>query len=58
MEKFNQSKYIQEYRKENKKQFNVDLNKEEAEELDRLLKEKGMTKVEFVRKAIEELKKK
>ncbi len=58
MEKFNQSKYIQEYRKENKKQFNVDLNKDEAEELDRLLKEKGMTKVEFVRKAIEELKKK
>ena len=58
MEKFNQSKYIQEYRKENKKQFNVDLNKDEAEELDRLLKEKGMTKVEFVRKAIEKLKKK
>lgn len=58
MEKFNQSKYIQEYRKENKKQFNVDLNKEEFEELDKLLKEKGMTKVEFVRQAIERLKEK
>lgn len=58
MEKFNQSKYIQEYRKENKKQFNVDLNKDEAQELEQLLKEKGMTKVEFVRKAIEKLKKK
>lgn len=55
---FNQSKYIQEYRKENKKQFNVDLNKEEWEELNKLLKEKGITKVQFVRNAIEELRKK
>lgn len=58
MEKFNQNKYIQEYRKEHKKQFNVDLNKEEWEELNKLLKQKKMTKVEFVRKGIEELKKK
>lgn len=55
---FNQNKYIQEYRKEHKKQFNVDLNKEEWEELNKLLKEKGITKVEFVRKGIEELRKK
>lgn len=55
---FDQNKYIQEYRKEHKKQFNVDLNKDEYEELVKLLEEKGMTKVEFIRKSIEWLKKK
>ena len=57
MSEFNQSKYIQEYRKSKKKQFNVDLNKDEAEELEQLLKEKELTKVQFIRNAIEELKK-
>lgn len=57
MSEFNQSKYIQEYRKNKKKQFNVDLNKDEAEELEKLLKEKKLTKVQFIRNAIEELKK-
>lgn len=57
MSEFNQSKYIQEYRKNKKKQFNVDLNKDEAEELEKLLKEKELTKVQFIRNAIEELKK-
>lgn len=57
MSEFNQSKYIQEYRKNKKKQFNVDLNKDEAEELEQLLKEKELTKVQFIRNAIEELKK-
>jgi hypothetical protein len=55
---FDQKKYIQEYRKEHKKQFNVDLNKDEYEELVKLLKEKDMTKVEFIRKSIEWLKEK
>lgn len=55
---FDQNKYIQEYRKEHKKQFNVDLNKDEYEELVKLLKEKGITKVEFIRKSTEWLKKK
>ena len=57
MSEFNQSKYIQEYRKNKKKQFNVDLNKDEAEELEQLLKEKELAKVQFIRNAIEELKK-
>lgn len=57
MSEFNQSKYIQEYRKNKKKQFNVDLNKDESEELEQLLKEKELTKVQFIRNAIEELKK-
>ena len=57
MSEFNQSKYIQEYRKNKKKQFNVDLNKDEAEELEQLLKEKELTKVQFIRNAMEELKK-
>ena len=57
MSEFNQNKYIQEYRKNKKKQFNVDLNKDESEELEKLLKEKELTKVQFIRNAIEELKK-
>lgn len=57
MSEFNQNKYIQEYRKNKKKQFNVDLNKDEAEELEQLLKEKELTKAQFIRNAIEELKK-
>lgn len=56
MEKFNQTKYIMEYRKQHKAQFNVDLNKSEKEELDILLKEKNLTKADFIRLAIEALK--
>lgn len=56
MEKFNQTKYVVEYRKQHKAQFNVDLNKSEKDELDSLLKEKNLTKVEFIRLAIEALK--
>ena len=51
MEKFNQTKYIDTYRKQYKAQFNVDLNKDEKEELDILLKENNLTKVEFIRLA-------
>lgn len=56
MEKFNQSQYINDYRKAKKKQFNVDLNKEEFEELNKILKDKNMTKVDFVRQALKRLK--
>lgn len=55
---FNQNKYIQEYKKEHKKQFKVDLNKEEHQELKELLKKHNLTNVQFVRNAIEDLKKK
>jgi hypothetical protein len=57
MSKFNQSKYIQQYIKEHKKRFVCDLNKDEFEELEKILKEKGLKKVEFLRNSIENLKK-
>lgn len=58
MEQFDQKKYVMSYRKEHKSQFNVDLNKSEKEELDSLLKENNLTKVEFIRLAIQALKNK
>lgn len=57
MEKFNQMEYIKEYNKEHYKTFKVDLKKDEWEEIDSLLKEKGITKAQFIRDAIERLKK-
>lgn len=54
---FDKAKYDIEYKRKNKKQFKVDLNVEEFEELTILLKEKGMTKVQLVRNAINLLKK-
>ena len=53
MGNFNQTKYIQEYRKQHKAQFCVDLNKEEMEILNQLLKVTGQTKVGFLRDALE-----
>ena len=46
------------YRKKHKSQFNVDLNIEEKEELEILLKKHGLTKVQFLRNAINDLKQK
>ena len=56
MEKFNKSKYDMDYRKNHKKQFNIDLNIDEYEELEELLKKHNLTKVNFVRKSMEILK--
>ena len=56
MEKFDQTKYIMDYRKKHKAQFNVDLNIEEKEELDLLLKRHRLTKTQFLRNAINDLK--
>lgn len=56
MSKFNQQKYIQEYNKEHYKTFKVDLKVEEWEELELLLKNKGITKAQFLRDAIKKLK--
>ena len=53
---FNQNKYIQEYVKLHKKQFKVDLNKDEYETLKELLQKHNLSNVQFVRNAIEELK--
>lgn len=55
MEEFNQSKYNQKYNKEHYKAFKVDLKKEELEQLEKLLKEKGITKAQFLRDAIKKL---
>ena len=52
-EKFNKIKYNQQYNKEHYKQFKTELKAEEKEELDRLLKENNLTKVEFIKKAKE-----
>jgi len=46
---FNQDKYINEFKKKYYKQFKVELFKEESEKLDTLLKEKQLSKADFVR---------
>ena len=57
MEKEQKSKYDMDLRKKlEKKQFNTDLNKEEYEELNSLLKEKKLTKADFLRKSMKILK--
>lgn len=53
---FNQNKYIQDYIKQHKKQFKVDLNIDEHAELKELLKKNNLSNVQFVRNAIEDLK--
>lgn len=53
---FDKKKYDNEYRKKKKKQFNVDLNIEEYESLNELLKKHGISKVKFVRDAYSRLK--
>lgn len=57
MNKFNQQEYIQEYNKKHYKAFKVDLKIEELEQLNELLKKKGLTKAQFLRNSIKKLKK-
>ena len=57
-EKFNQSKYKQQYGKEHYKVFKVDLKKEEHEELENMLNEDNKTKAEFLRESIKKYKEK
>lgn len=54
---FNQQKYIQEYNKKNYSRFSVDLPKKDKEELDKMLKEDGMSKATFLRISIDKYKK-
>lgn len=56
MEKFNQQKYIQEYNKEHYKEFRVNMKIDEIKELEKLLKDNHLTKAQFLRNAIDELK--
>ena len=55
-EEFNQMKYQQEFNKKHYKAFKVDLKKEEMLELENLLKKFNLTKAQFLRNAIKELK--
>ena len=52
MEKFDKKQYDIDYRKKHKVQFNVDLNKEEMNSLQELLKVIDIKKVDFLRNAI------
>ena len=56
--KFDKRKYDIEYIKTHNDQFKVNLDNALYDSLDLLLKEKGITKVDFVKNAYEELKKK
>lgn len=55
MNNFNQSKYIQKWIKENKKQFRVDLNKDEYDNLEKMLNALKLKKSDFLRQAIRNL---
>ncbi len=55
--KFDKRKYDIEYIKTHKKQFRVDLNIKEYDELEALLLKKNITKTQFLRNSIEYLKK-
>lgn len=55
--KFDKRNYDIEYRKKNKKSFQVDLNISEYEELEKLLLKKNLTKAQFLRNCIDILKK-
>ena len=57
MSEFNQKQYIIDYNKEHYKAFKVDLKVEELEELEKILQEKGITKAQFLREAIDKIKK-
>ncbi len=58
VKKFDKRKYDIEYIKTHKKQFKVNLDNDVYDELNNLLKEKNITKVDFVKNAFKELKKK
>ena len=57
MDKFDKAQYDVEYKKKFLSQFKVDLRKEEMEELNQLLEKFNLTKADFLRNAIAELKK-
>lgn len=54
---FNSTEYKRTYSKEHYSTFKVDIKKEEKKELDDLLKIKGISKAQFLRNAIIDLKK-
>ena len=57
MKKFDQKKYIQNYQNEHYSIFKVKLKKEEKKELDELLAAVNLNQAQFLRNAIQDLKK-
>lgn len=57
MSDFNQKEYIKDWKKENYKQFKVELKKEEKEKLDSELRKNNLSGSDFVRIALNYLKK-
>ena len=55
--KFNQKEYILDYKKKNYKKFVVDLKIKDFDELEEILSERNLTKAQFLKNSIEELKK-
>lgn len=45
----NKQEYVKNFKKEHYKRFSADLPKEETDEIDAFLKEKGMSRANFVR---------
>lgn len=58
MEKFDQKKYIREYKKKNYKQFTAKLPIEEKEEIDSFLDQINMNNTQFIRESYKLLKEK
>ena len=54
--KFDKYTYNKSYIKQNYKKFVCELKREEWEELDSIIKSKGMNKSQFVRWALEKIK--
>lgn len=52
---FNQKEYINNYKKENYKTFKVEMQKQEKEHLDNLLKDNNLKGAEFLRLSIKAL---
>lgn len=55
-EKFDKKAYDMSFRKEKKKQFNVDLNPDEKKEIDEFLSEHGIKKSTFIRESFKKIK--
>ena len=58
MEKFDQKKYIREYKKKKYRQFTAKLPIEEKEEIDSFLDQINMNNTQFIREAYKLLKEK
>lgn len=56
-DEFNQNEYINRYKKENYKRYTAEVNKELAEDIDKLKKEMNLSNRDLLVKGYEEYKK-